>query len=343
MRILKFLIAYIDLRDRVRVRIGFVEISANGTVEMDVSKLFTSSCTTKMRKFPFDEAECALQFYFAQYIWDHQHIQLGISAFHYRYGQLDSDQWKVTADDFRAIDFRIEMFEKENVNAENVNAENGNAENGNANRKWVRRPQDERPIAGFLLTAHLRRYPTYYVINILVPTLIVTAVGLFTVLLPPETDKIGVAASIQLGFFFVQTRTSALFPLTQEAPLLETFTILELSLAALNLVFTLISVVINKLRTEKAPPERLSCGLYCLARLVRYQPKSITPDGYLPCSETADAEPDCLDSPAVKHVHETHEKFWQEAAQILNRFFSAVYFLGSLTIILVFLSLFFFD
>ncbi len=112
---------------------------------------------------------------------------------------------------------------------------------------------DELTIPGFSISIKLGRFPTYYIYNVFVPVVITSILGLFASFVPPGSDKINMAITILLGFFFIQSVTAEHFPKSDTAPLLAIYVLNSLLFSTLNLSFALIVTGIDMIDENRIP------------------------------------------------------------------------------------------
>ena len=213
-------------------------------------------------------------------------------------------------------------------------------------------------IPGFVLNINMRRYPIYYVYNIIAPTIIISATGLFTVLIPPGPDKVNMAVTVLLGFFFVQTITGDLFPRTQDTPFLAKYTLSALIISTINLLSCLVISGVAAIPDKKKPGQKLAKFLYYLSRAMfhrvdigpsaKRKPENGDKDQgieMLPMKGQSEEEVK-LSKEKKKHCEEEEEEekegYWKGIAVVLNRLFSLCYLIAAIAVGLGFLLPIFF-
>ena len=91
--------------------------------------------------------------------------------------------------------------------------------------------------------------------NLLVPVFVMSLIGFFTVFLPPHTgEKISLAVTVLLGFFFVQTIIANLVPKSQTTPILAYYVIGSLAISTANVAGGACVVALYNLPSDKEVP-----------------------------------------------------------------------------------------
>ena len=335
---------------------NFVQLYSTGVALLEFRKLLKSSCEMDFHNFPFDRAGCKLKFYFTQcsvlsLMGNIRRIILVNVSTIIKYEGLSSESWNVIS----------EHFYEENISAQ-ISRSSSNI-TGYA-------------IPGFVLELQLKRFPTYYIYNIIAPIIIISGIGMFTVVLPPDSDKINLAVTVLLSFFFVQTITGDLFPYSDDAPRLAKYTISALILSTLNLLACLIIVAVNNIDpAKKLPP--IICRLFwyfSIIMLYQLNEKQMKHGVKTVKGKAFAYKMDENERKSIKAIkegsrchkrnkqeeipeqekfevicdHEEHEEdrketIWRDIANLLSRFFSLCYFVGAIAIVVVFLLPIFID
>ena len=188
------------------------------------------------------------------------------------------------------------------------------------------------------------------------PNIIISSIGFFTILLPPNSDKINMAVTVLLGFFFIQTITADQFPKVKDSPLLAHYTLFALILSTLNLIGSVILVSIERISIVPLPfffrvlkylsiimlyqyeGNELNITAIKNARHKKNKEESNAQIEINPLQQNSEQE----NSNRVKKVEsvidsdEIHN-FWHNFEFCLNRLFSILYLIASTAIMLAFL------
>ena len=264
-----------------------------------------------------------------------------------RYNEVDSDEWEICQTTDYVHNFTGAFYGREKDGT------------------WLTTPTGKysEPIPGFEVKITTHRFPLYYIYNFLLPVIIVSIVGLFTVVLPANSsDKINLAVTVLLSFFFLQGIVATLIPKSENAPLLAHYIIFELLLSALNLSFASIVVSIHNISKDVHMPKviyflgiRVLGPMLCL-NLFERKPttaqggisellKSFGYTGNPPSNGANTLESNILNNPPRMSVcvvpnellHAEPNK-WEELAKALNRLLSILYTMASLGVAIAFLG-----
>ena len=181
-----------------------------------------------------------------------------------------------------------------------------------------------------------------------------------------SSDKINLAVTVLLGFFFVQGIIASLVPKTDAAPLLAHYILFALLLSALNLAFSSAVFRIDNLSEDIPIPNwmdflvfRIVSRLVCVGSFSRLK-KQIDRNGAkffrtptLNMSSENNVGKENLEEIALKEVEQgnivqvdglktreenDNEHNWKNFAKILDKFCSAFYLLASLVIVIIFIA-----
>ena len=309
---------------------SLIRLYDDGWAKVDIRKIFHAKCMMDFDNFPLDKARCKLEFFLIQRpsatLTKGNPITLNNDLFAKKYGKLTSEEWNVISQ--RTFPENISLTLESPVKTKTV------------------------IIPGFALALTLQRFPTYYIYNIVLPIAILSAIGLLTVLLPPSSDKINLAVTVLLGFFFVQTITGALFPQTDNMPLLAKYTISALLFTGLNLIASLVIFAVSNFEFQGTPPRLVHYSLYFISLLMCYPLKKMVKSSSLKkiskddqaertdsehFTKTTEEDIKIEENPKMEESQGISNNYWKEAAVVMNRFFGFCYLLGVILNILIFL------
>ena len=171
----------------------------NGDFHYTISGSFTSNCEMDFHKFPFDKQSCTLDFFLF----------------------LDSSMVNLTM----FAPFLMEngtTFISDNMGWELVNVSTSFQTAGFQNTQF------------YSLTASLniKRRPSYFIINVIAPSYIVTAVQLAAFFVPPESpDRSSFAVTILLAFTVIQGNILNYIPKTPQNVLLNSVILFDTIMA----------------------------------------------------------------------------------------------------------------
>ena len=188
------------------------------------------------------------------------------------------------------------------------------------------------------------------------PTIILTITGLSTFLVPPNSDKINLAITVILGFFFVQTITGDLFPKSDNTPFLAKFTVGALILANINLISCLLCVNIQ-FHGGSGSPSLVTFYFFYYMSLAMFNKIKLTPKEFRNYKEKERLMNSSIYAKTGKELvqfaeslygessgpksnaefYSNLEQFWLDGISALNRLFSLTYIIGNIIIVILFL------
>ena len=306
-----------------------ITIDNQGKAIMVFTKMLNSRCEMDIGYFPFDDAYCELQFIYERLSYkEEQYVVINEADYEIENKDVNSDEWHVKKcwDDVKNFNFII-----------GEETPQGSFKRSESHMNIE--------IPGFVLRIELKRYPIYYVYNIIAPTLIISATGVFTVMIPPGSEKVNMAVTVLLGFFFVQTITGDLLPRSQDTQFLARYTLSALILSTLNLLFCLIIVATFEISPKKKPGPILAKILNFLSWAMFHRlnidlsgrdKKQDAENGKESQTISENIQVKEEASKEKKNQDEEPENYWEAVAVVLNRFFSLAYVIGATGVALAF-------
>ncbi|XP_071507834.1 neuronal acetylcholine receptor subunit alpha-3-like [Diadema antillarum] len=215
------------------------EISYDGSVTWNAPAIFKSSCKIAINYFPFDVQRCTLQF--GSWAYTTQHLNLmNRSAAGDRSNFIINGEWRLEA--FPVI------------------------------RTLYQYACCQYPfsILDFVIT--IRRRSLFYVLNMLVPCILVSALTLLSFYLPADAaEKITLCITILLSLtVFLLLAAETMPPTSEVVPLISKYYIATVVLVSVSTLFTVIVLYINHrgTYTGRAPSWLRRLTLHYLARLM---------------------------------------------------------------------------
>ena len=193
----------------------------NGKVIFSYMKRISVSCEMNLWNFPFDKQNCAIK------IFSFEHIEISEIDEDLVSSEYITDEWKVGD---ILIDKDFYYFRSKSSTTP------------------THYPQVKIQIT-------FERVPNYYIQNLLTPVLVLTLIGIFTVLLPHESaEKLNLSTSVLLGFLFLQTIIASLIPKTAILPNIATYCIFAILLSSYMVIFSSLVLSVGQIPALKNPP-----------------------------------------------------------------------------------------
>ncbi len=220
-------------QNQTRVRIRYTGISRYQVF----SRMITSSCDLDLTLFPFDQQTCDMNFILGDYTTSHIAISgLNITTLRQTY---DNDEWDL-----------IHMFD----GAANFS---GLRFKRNPDGSWNMNPYEKTFLgySGFIVKLTFQRRHDYYIYNLLVPVLLISLMGCFTIFLSPKNsgDRLNLVVTVLLGFLFLQSTIASVIPQAVNTPNCAKYVLGALALSGMNLAFSTIVVWVHNLPPTKKP------------------------------------------------------------------------------------------
>ncbi|XP_070574562.1 neuronal acetylcholine receptor subunit beta-3-like [Ptychodera flava] len=203
--------------------LGIVSLSCNGTVHYTPPAIFKSPCPISTRYFPFDVQKCRLRFG----PWEHTTDMLEITPFISHVdtvNYMENSEWELLS-----TSMETEIFSEDS--------------------------DDQYSIVDCILV--LKRRPLYYVINMVLPGVVLAVLSILVLLLPPESgEKMSYGVSLLISVSVLNLMVAEKIPASSNTvPLLIQFLLLNLFLVASSI---LVSVVTLRLCHRQPSQLRMS-------------------------------------------------------------------------------------
>lgn len=197
-----------------------VLIYNNGYVLWVPCSIFQSSCAIDVLYFPFDEQTCEM--IFGSWTYNSQQVSL------YWY---DGASFGCTGRDICYSDLSAYV-------------RSGSWDIIAAPARVNQRESGYTDISQFFV---IRRKTTYYVINLVIPCVVISSLSLFVFYLPPdEGEKLGLTMAILLGLMVFLLLVSAILPTTSDAvPLLSKYLLFTFVINVAVVVYTVVIINFN--------------------------------------------------------------------------------------------------
>uniref|UniRef100_A0A914X9N7 Uncharacterized protein n=1 Tax=Plectus sambesii TaxID=2011161 RepID=A0A914X9N7_9BILA len=235
---------------------------SDGTVSWIPPGILKASCKIDITWFPFDEQRCPLKFG----SWSNHGYALDLQAENYERG-IDTSEF-------------IENGEWILLNSE--------ASVVRTVRIYDCCPEPYPTLTFYVI---IRRRTMYYILNMIVPCLLISGMTMFAFCLPPDTgEKITFEMTILLTIFFFMSAVADSTPKTSEStPLIGTFFSCVLVSVSVSVCFTVVVLNLHHRHQEGCPlpPLVRYCLLYMLPRLMHMK----IPEDYRPVIPDHEREP----------------------------------------------------
>ena len=176
-------------------------------------------CNVDYYRFPFDKQNCELEFEIDRYLFNQQDVYLNRLNYTFQFENFINEEWSLV----NVVTLPINISFKElNVDSDGYSTNVVISETTNAK-------------VGFKVNLTLQRYPQFYIVNILVPIIVLTIIGQTAFAIPEHADgKIIVPLTVLLGFMFVQGIVANELPRSQVAPSLNYYVLTCILLSSAN-------------------------------------------------------------------------------------------------------------
>ena len=178
-------------------------------------------CDMDLYRFPFDRQSCTVQFQLERYFFYYYDVVIKRQNYTYKFENFQNDEWQVIS----VISLPINITLQQLV----VNAD-GSASNTIATAF-------ANASTGFNVTITLQRYSQFYIVNILVPIMLLAVIGQSSFAIPEHADaKLLVPLTVMLGFMFVQGIVANELPPSSKTPSIASFTLSCVLISSINVM-----------------------------------------------------------------------------------------------------------
>ena len=188
-------------------------------VSLFSTNVIEGHCNVDYYRFPFDKQNCELEFEIDRYLFYQQDAYLNRLNYTFQFENFINEEWSLV----NVVTLPINISFKElNVDSNGYLTNNVSFETNNAK-------------VGFKVNLTLQRYPQFYIVNILVPIIVLTIIEQTAFAIPEHADgKIIVPLTVLLGFMFVQGIVANELPRSQVAPSLNIYVLTCILLSSAN-------------------------------------------------------------------------------------------------------------
>ena len=314
-----------------------VYVYPKGIVYLKINKFIQSYCQMKLSKFPYDIQTCNIGIFLMDFTANHVFMNAmndGLRSFYY-----SSDEWNLLSQsDYtkNLTDARIRQPDGSFITDKTKPTING-------------------IYSGFEVSMQFQRNPSFYIYNLFVPVFVLSAAGFISIFIPSDSsDRINLGVTVLLGFIFMQSLMAALVPKVAKAPYFADYVLHSMLVSGVNMVFTVIVIGIHQFNSD--PPKIVKVlGISVLGVIVCRCCRSCKKKNAVDTAKIKENKEVMNDSKVLvetekkKEIIATKEnekmkplekesgasaEDWHEVAINLGRFFSIIYALG-LVIILV--------
>lgn len=184
-----------------------------------VRNVVDGHCDDDYTSFPFDTQVCSIDFAINRYFFVLTDIVLSRLSYTYRLESFTNEDWTLV---------NVAHAPMNSSFTETVIYPNGSASTTVA--QVINNAQ-----TGFLVNITLQRHATYYIMNVLLPLFVLTAVGQTAFAIPEDADsKILVPLTVLLGFMFVQGIVASYIPHSATSPIVANYVIACIMLSGLS-------------------------------------------------------------------------------------------------------------
>ena len=163
----------------------------NGEIFITIYRIVEAKCPLDLWNFPFDTQICNLTIYLNRYFQglNRMDVVLTPTVDAYRFMSYSDDEWEVLDNSSKTYNFSVSEF--------------------------LRKPDGtlgDQPdlvmqniASGFVVTIKLRRFYNFYIVNVIVPVIVLTLLDFVPFAVQDsEHEKLVISISVVLGFMFLQ-------------------------------------------------------------------------------------------------------------------------------------------
>ncbi|KAJ8032464.1 Neuronal acetylcholine receptor subunit alpha-9 [Holothuria leucospilota] len=193
---------------------GMILLTADGEINLGTPLIQSTHCPIRIKYFPFDTQVCQLRINTRNIPVEKLSLNVGASV-------LGAD---VSSSEWEAIELNAtsETFQDSGIVA---------------NRQYVTYPR-------LRFCLFLRRYSSYYVSLLIIPSIVLNVMASMTFLSPPDSgERISLSVSMILGLSVFQLLVADILPVTREdTPIISTYLTGNFLLAIFSIPFSLVTV-----------------------------------------------------------------------------------------------------
>ena len=300
-------------------------LGANGLAYYTAANIVKGKCSLNLWNFPFDTQTCKLTYILKRFFnpMKKMDVLLKRSSMAYRFDLVSDDEWEIVSTQNNATNITGKEYKYRT---------DGSTEDT---------PSIIAPgvATGFEVYIKLRRYSSYYVVNIITPLLSLAVLdNLPFAMEDVESEKLVTAVSVVLGYMFLQGIVATLLPKSNITPYLAGYIAASIALSAASAIadgfcYSLCFrngepgkfveyVILKGLGTILFPSKLLElCWRLWKAKRSRKKVGSLS--GKTNCSELFTGN------------FKKEELNWREVASVLNRLFALLHLFGSLIFLVV--------
>ena len=163
----------------------------NGEIFITLYRILEAKCPLDLWNFPFDTQICNLTFYLNRYFQglNGMDVVLTQTLDAYRFTSYPDDEWEVLENSSKTYNFSVS--------------------------EYLRKPDgtlNDQPdlvmkniATGFVVSIKLRRFCNYYIVNVIVPVIVLTLLDFVPFAVEnSQHEKLVISVSVVLGFMFLQ-------------------------------------------------------------------------------------------------------------------------------------------
>lgn len=228
-------VKYAELSARSGDRVNLLQ---NGTAYIVLTRVLEGKCDVNLRNFPFDQQTCELVFLLDRFYLGvgPMNILISRSTFSYQSKIMPNAEWDVISTISEAQNSSLNTYAYNNM--------------GNLlpNPTFVL----ENFFVGYKVIITLKRHWIYYLLNILIPIFVLSALTFAPFTLDEkEPEKIATGIAVILGFMFIQGIVADLLPKSHLSPYLADYIASVILLSALSVIANLICYAITLVHHNK--------------------------------------------------------------------------------------------
>lgn len=189
-----------------------VQINYSGSITWTPTEVFETKCSINIRYFPFDEQSCDLVF--ALWMTGNDMIEFNLNYDAVEFVEVEhNSMWSVVSSSSSASNYEYDS-------------------------------------ANVTFTINLKRNPSYYIYNLIVPVILLSILTVFTFILPADSgEKMGYSTTVFLSFAVFLTIVSSELP-KASGSLLSSYMVFELAVSTCVVCITAFELRLHHRKTE---------------------------------------------------------------------------------------------
>lgn len=188
-------ISFSNANERKYVQLVPLDATANiysyGYLYMMHQDVLEAKCSLDLWSFPFDTQTCLLSFLLMRFFEDIKgaDVELMNAPQAYRFNSFPNDEWELLSTRSKTVNLSAKQYDRQADGTLDTTPSQVFTNLG----------------TGFEVSIQLRRYCTYYIVNVIMPVVVLSLLDFVPFAIEEmEHEKIVTSVSVVLGFMFIQ-------------------------------------------------------------------------------------------------------------------------------------------